>query len=198
MSRIFRARLVSLGAALLFSSAVFAQNAVELPQQAAPPQVPLIGKPSEGPQALDLADVPDVAKADEKAEKLEGPLSEPVTTTLAVTSETSSTSSNAPDKAFAAGIKAPHNGSFTTSIDIEEPDFRGLEPDIRLDYDSSQGIANNAAHQNWLGLGWRLNGFSVIERSSPGRGTPFFNDALDTYLVDGAEMIVCTASMARG
>jgi hypothetical protein len=191
MSRITRARLVSLGATLLFSSAVYAQSGFELPEPAAAPDVPLIAKPSEGPQALDLADLPDAAKADEsegRSNSKDSSDSEPVTTTLAVTAETSSTSSNAPDKAFAAGIKAPHNGSFTTSVDIEEPDYRGLEPDIRLDYDSSQGIANNAAHQNWLGLGWRLNGFSVIERASPGRGTPFFNDALDTYLIDGAEM----------
>jgi RHS repeat-associated protein len=202
MSGKFRARLVSLGATLLFSSAVFAQNSHGLPEPAAAPQVPLIAKPSEGPQVRNLADLPDAAKADESKGRFNSedssdsaPSTEPVTTTLAVTSETSSTSSSAPDKAFAAGIKAPHNGSFTTSIDIEEPGFRGLEPDIRLDYDSSQGIANNAAHQNWLGLGWRLNGFSVIERSSPRRGTPFFNDALDTFLVDGAEMIVCSASI---
>ena len=159
MSRFFQARLVSLGAALLFSSAVFAQNSRALPEQAAAPDVPLTAKPSEGPQALDLANLPDAAKANESEGRFNSKdgsgsaaPSEPTTTTLAVTSDTSSTSSNAPDKAFAAGVKAPHNGSFTTSIDIEEPDFRGLEPDIRLDYDSSQGIANNAAHQNWLGL----------------------------------------------
>src|SRR5215213_6473531 len=124
MSRFFRSRLVSLGAALLFSSAVFAQNSRDLPEQAAAPDVPLIAKPSEGPQALDLANLPDAAKADEKAAKSQGQAasSEPTTTTLAVTSDTSSTSSTAPDKAFASGIKAPHNGSFTTSIDIEEPD----------------------------------------------------------------------------
>jgi hypothetical protein len=140
MSRITRARLVSLGATLLFSSAVFAQNSHGLPEPAAAPQVPLIAKPSEGPQVRNLADLPDAAKADESKGRFNSedssdsaPSTEPVTTTLAVTSETSSTSSSAPDKAFAAGIKAPHNGSFTTSIDIEEPGFRGLEPDIRLD-----------------------------------------------------------------
>jgi hypothetical protein len=124
MSRFFRARLVSLGAAVLFSSAVFAQNSRALPEQTAAPDVPLVAKPSEGPQTLDPPNLPDAAKADEKAAKPEGQAasSEPTTTTLAVTSETSSTSSNAPDKAFAAGIKAPHNGSFTTSIDVEEPD----------------------------------------------------------------------------
>src|SRR5215212_9382393 len=41
MSRFFRSRLVSLGAALLFSSAVFAQNSRDLPEQAAAPDVPL-------------------------------------------------------------------------------------------------------------------------------------------------------------
>jgi hypothetical protein len=90
-------------------------------------------------------------------------------------------------------VNAPHNGSY--SIDIKEPDFRGLEPDFRLNYDSSQGIANNAAHQNWLGLGWSLSGFSVIERASPGRGTPFYSDTLDTYVLDGLEMAACTTSM---
>jgi hypothetical protein len=45
MSRFFQARLVSLGAALLFSSAVFAQNSRALPEQAAAPDVPLTAKP---------------------------------------------------------------------------------------------------------------------------------------------------------
>jgi hypothetical protein len=204
MSRITRARLASLGAVFLFSQAVAAQNGLELPEPAAVLQVPLVAKPSQGPQALDPAGVPDAAKAERNGSVSHGDSekggdsaasSEPGTTTLAVTSETSSTSSSAPDKAFTAKTSAPHNGSFTTSIDLKEPEFRGLEPDFKLEYDSSQGIANNAAHQNWLGIGWSLAGFSVIERASPGRGTPFYDDAHDVYLVDGAEMAACTAAM---
>ncbi|HEY7766239.1 MAG TPA: hypothetical protein VIB38_14715, partial [Aestuariivirgaceae bacterium] len=48
---------------------------------------------------------------------------------------------------FAAPMNAAHNGSFTYSIDLNEPDFRGLEPDIKLDYDSSQGIATRVKQE---------------------------------------------------
>jgi len=173
------------------------------PEAVAAPDVPLVAKPSQGPQALDLAGAPTAVStgsestnaADARAvTETKGAVT---TTTAAVTttSATTSASSGPPDKAFAAKVNAPHNGSFTYSIDIKEPDFRGLEPDFRLNYDSSQGIANNAAHQNWLGLGWSLSGFSVIERASPGRGTPFYSDTLDTYVLDGLEMAACTTSM---
>jgi hypothetical protein len=131
------------------------------------------------------------ASTKETETKDAGNVSEPTSAGEAVTvtaaTSDSSTSSSHFEKGFAPKISAPHNGSFTYSIDIREPAFRGLEPNVKLDYDSSQGIANNAAHQNWLGLGWSVGGFSVIERASPGRGTPFFNDSLDTFLLDGAE-----------
>src|SRR5688572_17516221 len=180
-----RILLAGLLCAALMQSDVFADETVA-PQPAPVLEVPLTAKPSQGPQEGDSAKQSTKSKQ-EKASADTVSSDEGFTTTISATTDGSATAS-APDKAFATKISAPHNGSYQNSIDIREPDFRGVEPNIKLNYDSSQGIANNAAHQNWLGLGWSLQGFSVIERASPGRGTPFNNDTLDTFLVDGLEM----------
>jgi hypothetical protein len=67
-------------------------------------------------------------------------------------------------------------GSFSHSIPIEVPGFRGLEPKIALSY-SSEG------RNGFVGVGWGLSGFSTIQRVNQGLGTPKF-DATDTYLLD--------------
>jgi len=56
------------------------------------------------------------------------------------------------------------NGSFTQSIQIEVPAFRGLEPGLSLSYDSSRGLRNIPSAGGLLGVGWSLDGLSVIEK----------------------------------
>lgn len=77
------------------------------------------------------------------------------------------------------------NGSFTQSIPIQVPPFRGLEPNLAFSYDSSD---SNGA----LGVGWRISGLSRIVRNSPGFGTPR-HDASDIFVLDGDELVACTA-----
>ncbi|MBI3933034.1 MAG: VCBS repeat-containing protein [Acidobacteria bacterium] len=75
-------------------------------------------------------------------------------------------------------------GSFVHRIPIEAPPFHGLEPRLSLVYSSAAGDGR-------LGVGWRLAGFSVIERASPGRGAPR-HDASDVFLLDGEELVPYT------
>jgi hypothetical protein len=175
--------------ALLTVPVAHAEGIQNLPEAASKSDAALVHIPQQGPQETNAAS----AAAGQDISPGRGPLNDSAddeavdgtfTTTLATASESSSETA-VPDKAFTAKSNAQHNGSFKYLIDVKEPPFRGLEPDLELDYDSNQTIANNAAHQNWLGLGWSLRGFSVIERASAGRGTPFYNDAFDTYLLDG-------------
>ncbi len=89
---------------------------------------------------------------------------------------------------FALGAKAnqlvsPFAGSFSQAISIAVPGFRGLEPRLALGYSSEGG-------NGFLGAGWGLSGFSVIQRAKAGRGTPRY-DANDIYLLDGADLIPC-------
>ena len=76
-------------------------------------------------------------------------------------------------------------GAYSTSIPIEVPDFRGLEPDLELSYDSGTG-------NGFAGMGWTLAGSSFVERAGPGRGVPRYN-AADIFLLDGQELVACTA-----
>jgi RHS repeat-associated protein len=76
------------------------------------------------------------------------------------------------------------SGAFTVPIPIEVPKFRGLEPQLSLDYNSASG--NSLA-----GVGVNLRAASVIERASPGRGAPAFTST-DIYLLDGEELVACT------
>ena len=103
---------------------------------------------------------------------------------------------SAPDRLSAARSGQSQNGNFTYGIDLAVPQFRGLEPRLRLAYDSSQTLANAARHQHWLGIGWTLEGHSSIERAAPGRGTPFFDDARDVFLLDGEELLACPSGTA--
>ena len=41
-------------------------------------------------------------------------------------------------------------------------------------------------------MGWSLSGLSVIERASPGKGTPAY-DGSDIFLIDGQELVQCVA-----
>src|SRR6266496_22264 len=83
---------------------------------------------------------------------------------------------------------SPFYGSFSSSVPIAVPAFRGLEPRLALTYTSE-------ARNGLVGVGWNLAGISSIERVSAGRGTPQW-DATDTYLLDGQELVACQAGTA--
>ncbi|MCC5655388.1 FG-GAP-like repeat-containing protein, partial [Nostoc sp. XA013] len=99
------------------------------------------------------------------------------------------------------------NGSFTYSVPIGVPDFRGIEPKLAISYDSTRGIRNAPSAGGWLGMGWKLTGLSAIERvsGSPvptagqgklpgGRGSPAHGAVgmpPDSFLLDGGELVIC-------
>lgn len=61
-------------------------------------------------------------------------------------------------------------GEYTQSVPFSLPEFRGLVPNIRLSYNSS--ITSRGGVDNIIAFGWRLSGFSVIERVSLGVSMP--------------------------
>jgi len=88
-----------------------------------------------------------------------------------------------------SGLKAQDqvdgaNGSFVQTIPIDVPSFFGIEPKLALNYDTKRGNGP-------LGMGWRVDGLSMIRRASPGRGAPTF-DSADIFLLDGQELVACT------
>jgi RHS repeat-associated protein len=76
------------------------------------------------------------------------------------------------------------SGSYETSVPFTVPPYYGLEPTVRLDYDSQRGAGP-------AGVGWALGGFSAIERESDLRGAPTY-EASDVYTLDGMRLIACT------
>lgn len=62
----------------------------------------------------------------------------------------------------------PFAGSFATAVPIAVPAFHGIAPDLALTYGSSRG-------NGFVGVGWGLSGLPVIERASPGRGSPLYH-----------------------
>ncbi|WPB78997.1 FG-GAP-like repeat-containing protein [Archangium violaceum] len=76
-------------------------------------------------------------------------------------------------------------GAFSTSELIAVPSFHGQEPSLRLTYSSTGGSGT-------AGAGWGLEGFSSIGRASAGKGTPRY-DGGDLFLLDGQELVACTA-----
>jgi len=82
------------------------------------------------------------------------------------------------------------SGGFKTSVDLRVPDFRGLQPQLKIAYDS--GGANGM-----LGVGWSLSAPSVIQRYDAHRGVPAYGDT-DQYSLDGEELIPCGRQRAPG
>jgi hypothetical protein len=78
---------------------------------------------------------------------------------------------------------AAGHGTYNDAIAIDLPPFRSITPELALRYDSSAGNGE-------LGVGWSLDGVSIIERASPGKGAPRYDDA-DIFLLDGQELIPC-------
>ncbi|MGF6227670.1 RHS repeat-associated protein [Inquilinus ginsengisoli] len=89
-----------------------------------------------------------------------------------------------------APAPASFNGSYTTSVPIQVPEFRGIEPKLSLVYDSSQGMKAGGFYAGFVGTGWRLSGFPDVVRVSPGKGVANL-DSSDVYLLDGQELIPC-------
>ncbi len=90
----------------------------------------------------------------------------------------------AASRASAAGAVDAH-ASYATSVALDVPPFRGLEPDLSLTYRTSQ-------QNGWTGVGWALAGASSIDRAAPGGGVPR-GDATDVFRLDGQELVACTA-----
>jgi hypothetical protein len=78
------------------------------------------------------------------------------------------------------------SGAFLQTIPIQVPTFHALEPRLALGYSSQGG-------NGFAGVGWGLGGFGVLERFSPGLGSPRY-DASDIYTLNGAP----TRSQSRG
>jgi len=83
-----------------------------------------------------------------------------------------------------------HNGSLGYAFPIDLPDFRGLEPDIVLDYSSSRKRRTGGGYQGWLGYGWGISGYDVVERARPRNGSPRY-DSSDTFVLNGMELVAC-------
>lgn len=88
--------------------------------------------------------------------------------------------------------QAKGNGSLNYRLPIPMPDFRGLQPDIALNYNSSRKTKTSGLYQGWLGYGWGLEGFSVIERGRPRNGVPSYA-AEDVHYLNGVQLVACGA-----
>ncbi|GAB5445471.1 RHS repeat-associated core domain-containing protein [Gymnodinialimonas sp.] len=95
---------------------------------------------------------------------------------------------------FEAPDDVQSDGSFRYSIALDLPEFRGLVPSISASYNSS--FRGRGAPDVWMGSGWRLGGFSSIERVTEGGGLASFDDARDIYRLDGTELLACSDAAA--
>ncbi len=75
------------------------------------------------------------------------------------------------------------SGDYQKSATLEVPPYYAITPSLRLSYDSRAG-------DGWLGVGWRLDGLSAVQRLGPGQGVPT-HTAADSYFMDGAELVRC-------
>ncbi|WP_120785138.1 SpvB/TcaC N-terminal domain-containing protein [Kumtagia ephedrae] len=134
---------------------------------------------------------------DDSAAETDEPIAPDQAATMA--SEEPVSAAPSPDlKATAEGAgaaRAGNAGNLTYEVDIDVPAFRGLEPAISLSYNSLRKTKTGGLYQGWLGYGWGIDGFDVIERASPKNGVPAF-DANDVYLLNGEELIDCTVVTA--
>jgi RHS repeat-associated protein len=78
-------------------------------------------------------------------------------------------------------------GSYLHTLPIELPAYHGIEPRLALSYGSSG--ANGP-----VGVGWQLAGFSTLVRVNRSFGAPTFLGN-DVFLLDGQELVPCTAGM---
>ncbi len=148
---------------------------------------------TEGPDAISLAPWAEEAEADTvelaKSRGGQDPSADQLQAIQPLAATNSATSSGGSASAPGLGDSAPSErvdpfvGSFSTAVPIQVPGFHGIAPSLALTYNSSRG--NGLA-----GVGWSLSGLSVIERASPGKGTPAY-DGSDIFLLDGQELVPC-------
>jgi RHS repeat-associated protein len=86
------------------------------------------------------------------------------------------------------------SGTLGEKIKIDVPAFRGLEPSLALNYNSSGGLMAGGLAAGWIGIGWNLEGISEITRVSTLDGAPRF-DATDNFSLDGATLIPCAPTV---
>ncbi|MEU1388093.1 MULTISPECIES: deaminase domain-containing protein [unclassified Nonomuraea] len=79
-------------------------------------------------------------------------------------------------------------GQLASTVALEMPPMRGLEPALSLAY-GSDGI------NGWLGTGWRLQGTGEVRRASAWLGVPAY-DSSDVFLLDGEPLVPCGAATA--
>ncbi len=94
---------------------------------------------------------------------------------------------------------APFSGSYTRSVRLALPAYRGLAPDLAAVYDSNGGWHAGEFDAGFLGIGWRLGGTSEIVRSGRRAGSPHFDasavlDSSDVYRLDGIDLGRCLPS----
>ncbi|WP_432288770.1 toxin TcdB middle/N-terminal domain-containing protein (plasmid) [Aminobacter sp. BA135] len=119
---------------------------------------------------------------------------EPEAAAMAAASATATPTETIQSSARASVPNVSGTGNLTSSILLDVPGFRGLEPSLTLTYDSSRKTKTGATYQGWLGYAWGLEGFDVIERASVGYGVPAF-DASDVFLFNGMELVPCAAGV---
>ncbi len=83
-----------------------------------------------------------------------------------------------------------NTGSYSSSVLIRVPSYRGLEPNLALVYNSLGG-------NGMVGLGWSLTGFPIIERQGANGGTPQF-DSSDSFRLGGEDLHPCGSSSSPG
>ncbi len=107
-----------------------------------------------------------------------------------------SNAKGAAQQAFVRAQTPPMNGSFTRTYGFDVPWYHGVQPKLRLSYDSNFTHRPVGVTQNMFGAGWRIGGLSEIRRAARVRGTPKFN-AADTYLLDyDTELMRCAGTIA--
>ncbi|MDK9697047.1 MAG: FG-GAP-like repeat-containing protein [Siculibacillus sp.] len=92
---------------------------------------------------------------------------------------------------------APFSGSYTRSVKLDLPAWRGIAPTLAALYDSNAGWHAGEFDAGFLGVGWRLDGLSEIRRSGPRGGSPRYDasavpDSTDVHRLDGVELTRCT------
>jgi hypothetical protein len=163
---------------------------------AAAPAPVVESAPSTAPAAAPPAgDTTDAAATDTAASSLATTTetTSPATTTTVVASvddpETKPTKEPDP---------APFSGSYTRRIDLALPAFHDLTPALAAYYDSNAGWHAGELDAGFLGVGWRLQGFSEIVRSGSHGGSPLFDASAvlaskDVYRLDGVELHPCVS-----
>lgn len=152
-----------------------------------PPDPEVVGE--EGGQApVVLEDNPEGAKAGKAgAQSLAA-----AAATASETSEDARTNTNpTPPQIRLPDVAS--TGGLVYDVAIDVPSFRGLEPKLSLNYNSSRKTKISGLYQGWLGYGWGLEGISVIERVRPRLGVPSFTTN-DTFALNGQALLRCSES----